>query len=116
MRTFLISYDLANPESNKQVITESLMAIGQRWARPLDQSWYIQAKGSAKGIEDALSWMFGEEDGLLVQEVSERAVTTNTSIRWFKQRASNLDNVVSFPKADALQTSVEIEWPLAEAS
>ncbi len=115
MRTFLISYDLAAPAKNKQAISDAIMELGLRWARPLDQSWYVEVKGTATTLEDALSWMFGEEDGLLVQEVSERAVTSNTSIRWFKQRGGDTGNVVSFPKANAVTSSVEIEYPMAEA-
>ena len=115
MRTFLISYDLAAPAKNKQAIADTIMELGHRWARPLDQSWYIEVKGTAATVEDALTWMFGEEDGLLVQEVSERAVTSNTSIRWFKQRGGEAGNVVAFPRADAVTSSVEIEYPMAEA-
>ena len=115
MRTFLISYDLTAPAKNKQAIADAIMELGVRWARPLDQSWYIEAKSTAASVEDALSWMFGEDDSLLVQEVSERAVTSNTSIRWFKQRGGETGNVVNFPRADAVTSSVEIEYPLQEA-
>ena len=35
MRTFLISYDLAQPNANKNAINSAIMMLGQSWARPL---------------------------------------------------------------------------------
>lgn len=116
MRTFLISYDLAAPKTNKNAISEAIMAVGKRWARPLDQSWYVQLEDGADLIDDALAHLIDDEDGLLVQEVSGSALMTNTSVRWFKQRGADADNVVNFPRADAAQISVEIDFPMAEAS
>lgn len=93
------------------------MAVGNRWARPLEQSWYVELnKGNAAIIEDALAHLISDDDSLLVQQVSERALMTNTSVRWFKQRAGDVDNIVTFPRADAVTSSIEIDYAMAEAS
>ena len=36
MRTYLISYDLAQPHLTKHVVAQAIMALGQSWARPLE--------------------------------------------------------------------------------
>ena len=115
MRTYLISYDLANPNAKKRAIAEIIMATGERWARPLDQTWYVESRESAEEIEARMSWLLGDEDGLLVQAVGHGSVLTNTSLRWFRQRGSQMAepslpeaaaeadaaaNVVAFPSTD----------------
>ena len=88
MRTYLISYDLANPNAKKRAIAEIIMSTGERWARPLEQTWYVESHESAEDIEARMSWLLGDEDGLLVQAVGHGSVLTNTSLRWFRQRGS----------------------------
>jgi len=108
MRTYLISYDLANPNAKKHAIANVIMGFGARWARPLEQTWYVTTPSNAEEIEEQLSWMLGDEDGLLVQAVANEAVLTNTSLRWFKQRGaeakavatSDGSNVVPFASHD----------------
>lgn len=115
MRTYLISYDLANPNAKKRAIAEIIMSTGERWARPLEQTWYVESHESAEEIEARMSWLLGDEDGLLVQTVGHGSVLTNTSLRWFRQRGSQIveradretavkaeatANVVSFPGND----------------
>ncbi|MEQ8824570.1 MAG: hypothetical protein RIC14_09365 [Filomicrobium sp.] len=115
MRTFLISYDLANPNAKKRVLADIIMSTGERWARPLEQTWYIESHETAEEIEAKMSWMLGDEDGLLVQAVGPGSVLTNTSLRWFRKRDAQMgdnmvaaqaptvgeaENVVSFPTHD----------------
>lgn len=105
MRTFLISYDLANPNAKKSALAEIIMASGERWARPLEQTWYVESSETAEQIEARMSWLLGDEDGLLVQAIGQGSVLTNTSLRWFRRRGAEADaaasqNVVSFPAAD----------------
>lgn len=110
MRTFLISYDLANPNAKRRAIAEEIMSLGERWARPLEQTWYITTDTKEEDIEARLEWMLGDNDGLLIQAAGGEALMTNTTLRWFKKRhnansaaidLSANDNVVTFERADA---------------
>lgn len=115
MRTYLISYDLANPNAKKHALAEIIMGLGVRWARPLEQIWYLTSEEPQDDIEARLSWLLGDDDGLLIQPVEDPAVLTNTSIRWFRRRgtvpAVASANVVAFahanPAAPAMQDSYE---------
>ena len=55
MRTFLISYDLAHPNRNKHVLATAIMSLGQSWARPLEQTWYVRADTAEMDIESRLA-------------------------------------------------------------
>lgn len=103
MRTYLISYDLANPNAKKHALAEIIMGLGVRWARPLEQIWYLTSEEPQDDIEARLSWLLGDDDGLLIQPVEDPAVLTNTSIRWFRRRgaapAVAAANVVAFAHA-----------------
>lgn len=120
MRTFLISYDLARPARSKHAIATVIMSLGTSWARPLEQTWYMRGEVSEDDIEARLSCLLGDEDGLIVQAVSEDAVMTNTQLRWFRQRRPGFEleigsNVVAFPSVPALPDA-QAELPLAAAS
>lgn len=127
LKTFLISYDLAAPQANKHALASAIMMLGQGWARPLDQTWYIRANVEERDIETILGGLLGDDDGLLVQAVEREVVVANTALRWFKQRsapvARDAGNVVVFPvvadlpgvRQDASQDVVE-PFAYAEAS
>lgn len=120
MRTFLISYDLAKPVCNKHVLAQEIMAIGERWARPLEQTWYVSSEESEAGIEARLAGLLEENDGMLIQAVDEKAVLTNTSLRWFRQRRAPVEiaegsNVIAFPQPPAAPAD-QPELPFAQAS
>ena len=120
MRTFLISYDLARPARNKHAMATVIMSLGQSWARPLEQTWYVRADLTDLEIEGRLADLLDDEDGLLVQSVAEEAVMTNTQLRWFRQRRPAFElevggNVVAFPSVPA-QPAAQAELPLAAAS
>ncbi len=116
MRTYLISYDLARPLRNKHVIAQEIMTLGERWARPLEQTWYVSAYDKPEAIEARLAALLDTDDGLLIQQVEDEAVLTNTSLRWFRQRRPGLDlegtNVIAFPAPPPAQP----ELPFARAS
>lgn len=119
MTTFLISYDLAKPQHNKHALASAIMMLGQSWARPLEQTWYIRADVAGRDIETILGSLLGDEDGLLVQAVEKDVVLANTTLRWFKQRRLPAEaataNVVAFPVIpDRPMVGAEVE--LAEAS
>ena len=103
MRTFLISYDLAEPANNKAALCSAIMMLGQSWARPLDRTWYIKTDKEDSDIENVLNGFIGEDDGLLVQWVEHGAMLANTQLRWFKQRTQPLSgvetNIIAFPVA-----------------
>ena len=118
MRTFLISYDLAGSATNRHAITTAIMMLGTTWARPLAQTWYITADLDEVDIHSVLANLLGDDDGLIVQCVSDRAHLANTSLRWFKQRPLPQDrvdtNVVAFPVTPELP-AVDGALPLAVA-
>jgi hypothetical protein len=121
MRTFLISYDLVRPHRNKHVLAQTIMSLGQSWARPLEQTWYVRAEAQDEdGIEGRLAPLLDGDDGLIVQSVSEQAVLTNTALRWFRQRRAGVDvapgsNVLPFPPLPCAP-SAQPELPLKQAS
>ena len=105
MRTFLVSYDLAGP-GNKPQIVDAIMQLGQSWARPLDNVWYLRAEETQSEIEARLSRHLTGDDGLLIQEARGDAHLLNTSLRWFRPRrrrdqpetgADQSTNVIAFP-------------------
>jgi hypothetical protein len=119
MRTYLISYDLAKPARNQHVLAQVIMSLGDKWARPLASTWYVNSDRDEVELETELKDLLGEEDGLLIQAVKREAVMTNTSIRWFRQRRSALDfmpdtNIIAFPTPPAAEPA-EPELPFAEA-
>ena len=119
MRTLIISYDLAQPHRNKHILAHHIMAIGNSWARPLEQTWYVRTEESEEALEAKLTRILDTDDGLLIQRVKEDAVLTNTSVRWFKQRQGGVEitadsNIIAFPMAPAGPTD-EPELPFAEA-
>jgi len=77
------------------------MMLGQSWARPLDQTWYIKADLEDGDIENVLGGLLSDDDGLLVQCVEHGAMLSNTRLRWFKRRSQPLavveTNVIAFP-------------------
>jgi len=119
MRTYLISYDLAKPHLIKHIIAQAIMAAGQSWARPLEQTWYVRSDESEEAIEAKLTRILDSEDGLLIQRVKDDAILTNTSVRWFKRRQAGVEtggdtNVIAFPLPSTGPTD-EPELPFAEA-
>jgi hypothetical protein len=86
MRTFSISYDLANPLRNKHALAAAIMNLGHAWARPLETTWYLRANITESDICDALAPCLDAEDSLVVQPIGEKVTLLNTSVRWFRQR------------------------------
>ena len=119
MRTLIVSYDLAAPHRNKHVLAQQIMSLGQAWARPLDQTWYLRTDWREDEIEAQLSGLLEADDGLLIQAVEDDAVLTNTALRWFRQRQAAVEisedsNVIAFP-APAGVPDQQPELPLAAA-
>jgi hypothetical protein len=116
MRTFLVAYDLANPNRNRHVIATAIMSLGQSWARPLEQTWYVKTDGREADIEGRLAGLLDADDGLIIQEVQDEARLANTSLRWFRQRRTAFDleagsNVIAFPMVGPVPAQAEL--PLA---
>lgn len=86
MRTYLIAYDLAQPQLARHAIAAEIMRLGQSWARPLEQTWYVRSEADAGELDARLAWMLGPDDALLIQAVEENAVLMNTHLRWFRRR------------------------------
>ena len=121
MRTYLISYDLAKPTRNQHVLAQLIMGLGEKWARPLANTWYVTSDREEVELESELREILDEEDGLLIQATKRDAVLTNTSLRWFKQRRPGMDlapdgNIIAFPAPLACpQEPAEPELPFAKA-
>ena len=114
MRTFLVSYDLANPDMNQPYLADAIMALGEAWARPLANVWYLRTETSQDAIEARLARLLDEHDGLLVQAVREEAAFRNTGLRWFRRRRREeaASNIVAFPAlADTLPQSDVLNEP-----
>lgn len=123
MRTYLISYDLTEPATIKNLLNSEIMELGDTWARPLANTWYVRSDEAQEVMEAKLRDHLDIDDGLLIQPVSEDAVLMNTGLRWFRQRRTAhhrdaVDNVVAFPAAPAVPTAPEFddEQEFAEAS
>lgn len=119
MRTLIISYDLAKPHRNKHVLAQEIMIIGQSWARPLEQTWYVRTDAAEEEIEQRLAGLLDADDGLLIQAVRHEAILTNTSLRWFRQRRAAIElpedtNVIPFPSAPEAPPA-QPELPFAKA-
>jgi hypothetical protein len=99
MRTYLITYDTANP--GRHGLSSAIMQLGEAWARPLDNTWYVQSSERPGALEDRLKDHLDGDDGLLIQQVEANAVLLNTALRWFRKRrpevAGDAANVVAFP-------------------
>lgn len=121
MRTYLISYDLAHPTRNQHVVAQAIMGIGDKWARPLSNTWYVMSEREEVELETDLRALLAEDDGLLIQATKRDAAMTNTSLRWFRQRRPSVDiepdgNVIAFPlPATAAAEPMEPELPFAKA-
>lgn len=116
MREFLISYDLADPATNKHAVATAIMSIGDSWARPLAQTWIVKTELDAARIEAVLARLLDLDDGLLVQPISDSAQYTNTSLRWFRQRRQDADlldatNILAFPASEP--APIVPSYPLA---
>lgn len=100
MRTFAISYDLAQPQRNKHALATAIMSLGQAWARPLENTWYIRADASKDQICAQLAPLLEPEDGLILHDVGDKVAVLNTSLRWFRRRLASeaADNVIAFPQ------------------
>jgi len=119
MRTLIISYDLAQPHRNKHILAQQIMTLGQSWARPLEQTWYVRTDAREEQIEAQLRGLLDPEDGLLIQATKDDAVMTNTALRWFRQRRAGIEmggdtNVIAFPMPQPLEDDQQ-ELPLALA-
>ena len=119
MRTYLISYDLAKPNRNQHVLAQVIMGLGDKWARPLSNTWYVASDREEIDLEADLNYLLGEDDGLVIQAIKREAVLTNTSLRWFRQRRPDLDiapdsNIIAFPMPPQPEP-MEPELPFAKA-
>ena len=123
MRTFLVSYDLAAVASAPAIVDE-IMRLGEAWARPLDNVWYLRAEQTPAEIEACLSRHLRGDDGLLIQEARGSAALLNTSLRWFRPRrpadaVAPPSNVVPFPAPADSQSDADAgqdELPLLRAA
>jgi hypothetical protein len=113
MRTLLISYDLSKPHRNKHILAQEIMSLGARWARPLEQTWYVSTDCNEIEVEAKLASILDSDDGMVIQAVEEEAVLSNTQLRWFRQRRADTGtaettNVIAFPLISAPPAQAEL--------
>jgi hypothetical protein len=98
VRTYLITYDAATPRHG---LAGAIMRLGEAWARPLENTWYVQTSARPAVLEQELKAHLDGEDGLLIQPVAAEAVLLNTMLRWFKKRCDAasraMPTVIAFP-------------------
>lgn len=85
-RTILVAYELAHPDTTRPQIAETLMGLGEAWARPLDTVWMLRTRLPASDVEARLAPLLGPDDGLMVQEARGEGAFANTGLRWFRPR------------------------------
>ncbi len=85
MPTLMIAYDLCDPDSNSGPLTTAIRQLGDRWARPLATSWYVETMATPAEAEALLAGFICDDDALLVQEVIGQAALSNTVLRWSGQ-------------------------------
>jgi hypothetical protein len=88
-RTLLVAYELTSPEATRPLIADTLMSLGEAWARPLDTVWMLRTDLTADVVEARLADILGTDDGLMVQETRGEGAFTNTGLRWFRPRRSS---------------------------
>ena len=81
MMTYLISYELSNPLHRRHQISEAMMCIGESWARPLENTWYIRSKEDEDIITEKLGRLIDEDDALLIQTVDDEVTLLNTTLQ-----------------------------------
>jgi hypothetical protein len=86
MRTLIISYDLAQPHRNKHILAHHIMAIGNSWARPLEQTWYVRTDAREEEIEAQLRGALDPDDGLLIQATRDGAALVPPAARRHRHR------------------------------
>ena len=77
------------------------MQLGDAWARPLDNTWYVQSTERADVLERRLKPHLDSEDGLLIQQVESRRPAAQYGAALVQQAppgaAPSTGNVVAFP-------------------
>ncbi|MEL6375482.1 MAG: hypothetical protein AAFR04_16115 [Pseudomonadota bacterium] len=101
--TYLISYDLAEPATVRNILASEIMDLGEAWARPLASTWYVRTDEAPAAIESRLREHLDVDDGLLMQPVNDAALMLNTALRWFRKRRDDrrvdeASNVVAFQR------------------
>lgn len=115
MPTLLITYDLAQPSRNGAALAEAIMAMGERWARPLASVWCVETNASVADVEAELAGMLDDEDGLLVQATTGEAVMANTMLRWTTARAERNEDIAKVERARGDVRGTVISWPVPAA-
>jgi hypothetical protein len=82
MTILMIAYDLSSGSMVEKALSSAVRSLGRRWARPLAALWYIETAAPIAEIENFLSSLIGDEDGLLIQEVAGQMALANTMLRW----------------------------------
>lgn len=81
MKTFLISYDLGQPENYSSYLNLSnfIKKTYTKWAKPLQSVWIIQSNKTAGQIRDEIKSVLDYNDKLLVIETVKHWGTYNIS-------------------------------------
>lgn len=91
MMTYLISYELSKSYQRKLILSQAIMSLGESWARPLENTWYIRSKDREHIIKEKLGKYIDSDDAFLIQNVDDEVTMVNTSLRWFKAKKSDFE-------------------------
>lgn len=90
MKTYLISYDLINPETLPEYIRLfNTIKSATFWAKPLESVWLVKTTLSSVQIRDELVKVIDANDKIMIIEVTNNWATFNLPKEvtdWMQQR------------------------------
>jgi len=89
MKTYLITYDLINPNRDYQTLYEGIKSLGN-WAHVLESVWIVKSDSDAVTIRDFLRKSIDGNDKLFVAQLNGEAAWVNLSNELTQWLKSNL--------------------------
>lgn len=89
MKTYLISYDLARPESSPEYAPLiEMIKSAHFWTKPMKSFWLIKTDLTSLDIIKQLKSVAGEHDRIYVTEVTRNWTSSNlaeNTVHWLRQ-------------------------------
>ncbi len=89
MKTYLISYDLARPESSPEYVRlVQMIKTANFWTKPMKSFWLIKTDLTSLDIVKQLKSVTDENDKIYVTEVTRNWTSSNLAektVNWLKQ-------------------------------
>jgi cellulose synthase/poly-beta-1,6-N-acetylglucosamine synthase-like glycosyltransferase len=84
MRTLLVACDDIGRLAPLDSLVATVRQSGECWTRVLDTVWYVRTSAPLDEVVERFVEALGDDDGLVIQSVSEEPVLINTMRRWFR--------------------------------